>query len=110
MASPAIARAETSITQLRLNLCNVTKTKCLTLESPKAVGSDLKPMYFMKNAEIELKNPNESEFSSQITFAGQGVLDFENNQLVIRKTLGDGRLQERVFNLTTLNESVYYIK
>ncbi len=104
-----LAKADGSISNFNLQVCNSARTKCLIANSANAETGDLKPIYFLNHVDIEL-----TSFDKQLKYQDlrdqKGYVDFANDQMVLRQVEKDGSLNERVFNLSTLNESVLKTK
>jgi len=97
------ASAEMTMTNVRIQNCNSKGEMCLTVKAPQAQVSSVRPIYFMKNIELEIGNKEKIDK----TVKGQGYLDFDSNQLVLQSIDKKGTLTEEVYNLTTLQKQVF---
>jgi hypothetical protein len=107
------ASAEMTVTNIQIQHCTSQGDLCIKVKSPKAKVSMVKPIYFMKDIEIEMGNPKgpDSQLTdkSSKTFV-QGYLDLDNNQLVLQSIDKKATLTEEVYNLTTLQKQVFVMR
>jgi hypothetical protein len=102
------ASAEMTMKNIQIQSCTSQGDSCLTVKSPSAQVSTVKPIYFMNNIEIEIGNPkNPSGKSFKTQNYSQAYLDFDSNQLVLQNIDKKGNLTEEVYNLTTLQKQVF---
>jgi len=97
------AAAEMTMQNVQIQNCSSQGDKCLMVKAPQAQVSAAKPIYFMKNIEMELSTQGQTEKSVK----AQGYLDFDSNQLVLQSIDNKGTLTEEVYNLTTLQKQVF---
>lgn len=98
------ASADMSIKNIQIQNCSSQGDHCITVRAPKAEVSSVRPIYFMKDIEVEIgstKGPHQKSVKTQ------GYLDFDSNQLVLQNIDKHGTLTEEVFNLTTLQKQVF---
>lgn len=97
------AAAEMTMHNVQIQNCASQGDSCLTVKAPQAQVSLAKPIYFMKNIEVEI-GPKGNMVK---IVKDQGYLDFDSNQLVLQSIDKKGTLTEEVYNLTTLQKQVY---
>lgn len=97
------AAADMTMQNVQIQNCASKGDLCLTVKAPQAQVSSVRPIYFMKNIEVEIgSNSNKTK-----TVKDQGYLDFDSNQLVLQSIDKKGTLTEEVYNLTTLQKKVF---
>jgi hypothetical protein len=97
------ASADMTMQNVQIQNCASKGDVCLTVKSPQAQVSSAKPIYFMKDVEVEFGTKGRIEKSVK----SQGYLDFGSNQLVLQSIDKKGILTEEVYNLTTLQKQVF---
>ncbi|MGZ3748921.1 MAG: hypothetical protein ACXWRE_15705 [Pseudobdellovibrionaceae bacterium] len=95
--------AEMTMTHVQIQNCASQGDSCIRVKAPKAQVSSVRPIYFMKDIEIEIES---KKTTYQHTYS-QGYLDFDNNQLVLQSIDKKQTLTEEVYNLTTLQKQVF---
>ncbi|MBS1970159.1 MAG: hypothetical protein JSU04_07610 [Bdellovibrionales bacterium] len=97
------ASADMTMQNVQIQNCASQGDTCLTVKAPQAQVSSAKPIYFMKDVEVEIGTKGRTERSVK----SQGYLDFGSNQLVLQSIDKKGTLTEEVYNLTTLQKQVF---
>lgn len=99
------AAADMTMRNIQIQNCTPKGDFCISVKAPKAEVSSVRPIYFMKNVEVELTGPQNALEKKQNS---QGYLDFDSNQLVLqsidKKT---NTLTEEIYNLTTMQKQVF---
>jgi len=98
------ASAEMTMQNVQIKNCASKGNLCLTVKAPRAQVSSAKPLYFMKDVEVEIAG---SKGRIEKSVKPQGYLDLDNNQLILQSIDTKGTLTEEVYNLTTLQKQVY---
>ncbi len=99
------ASADVTISNVNLRSCSPKFDRCISIKSPNAQVSSLRPIYFFNSIELEIGSRKGQP--EQTIQRSQGYLDFDNDQLVLQQNDKGGKLTEEVYNLTTLQKKIY---
>jgi hypothetical protein len=96
--------AEMTIKNIQIQNCSAKADQCISVTAPSAQVSSVRPIYFMKEINLEIGSANGPKEKIQ---KSQGYLDFDNNQLVLQGPNKKGQMTEEVYNLTTMKKQVF---
>ena len=99
------AGTEFSMKSIEISHCSPDGLTCMTVRAPTAQIGSVRPIFFLKNVQIEIV---EAKVQRKIAYQKpQGYLDFDSNQLVLQSQDKSGALTEEVYNLKTLQKQVF---